>query len=172
MTILFSYDGSVHADAAIAAASRLVGREDASAVVLAVWEPLLVQALRAERFGSMTMALPSDVAENDEGSAQVARRLAEHGAGLAREAGFDARARWAADSRTIATTIIRSADELDVDLIVMGSRGLTGISAFMGSVSNSVLQHTHRPVLIVPSASEARSTEPTSAGAARTSAGE
>jgi nucleotide-binding universal stress UspA family protein len=172
MTILFSYDGSAHADAAITAASRLVGQRDASAVVLAVWEPLLVQALRSERFGSMTLAVPADVGADDGRSADAARRLAEHGAGVAREAGFDAQARWVADSRSIATTVIESADELDADLIVMGSRGLTGISAFLGSVSNHVLQHTHRPVLIVPAASEARAPEPTPAGAARTPAGE
>jgi nucleotide-binding universal stress UspA family protein len=172
MTILFSYDGSADADAAIQAASRLVGQRDASAVVLAVWEPLLVQALRSERFGSMTLAVPTDVGADDGRSADAARRLAEHGAGVAREAGFDAQARWVADSRTIASTVIESADELDADLIVMGSRGLTGISAFLGSVSNHVLQHTHRPVLIVPAASEARAPEATPAGAARTRAGE
>jgi nucleotide-binding universal stress UspA family protein len=170
--ILFAYDGSAHADAAITEASRLVGHGDASAVVLAVWEPLLVQALRSERFGSMTLAVPADVGEDDGRSAEAARRLAEHGARVAREAGFDARARWVADSRTIATGVIESADELDADLIVMGSRGLTGISAFLGSVSNHVLQHTHRPVLIVPAASEARTPEATPAGAARTPAGE
>jgi nucleotide-binding universal stress UspA family protein len=120
----------------------------------------------------MTLAVPTDVGADDGRSADAARRLAEHGAGVAREAGFDAQARWVADSRTIASTVIESADELDADLIVMGSRGLTGISAFLGSVSNHVLQHTHRPVLIVPAASEARAPEATPAGAARTPAGE
>jgi nucleotide-binding universal stress UspA family protein len=172
MTILFSYDGSPHADAAITAASRLLGQREASAVVLAVWEPLLVQALRSERFGSMTLAVPAGVDEDDGRSSEAARRLAEHGAVLAREAGFDAQARWVADSRTIASTVIESADELDADLIVMGSRGLRGISAFLGSVSNHVLQHTHRPVLIVPSASDVRAPEAKAAGAARTPAGE
>jgi nucleotide-binding universal stress UspA family protein len=172
MTILFSYDGSAQAEAAITEAARLVGQGDASAVVLAVWEPLLVQALRAERFGSMMLAVPPDVDEDNGRSAEAARRIAEHGARVAREAGFDARARWVADSRSIDTTVIESADELDADLIVMGSRGLTGISAFLGSVSNHVLQNTHRPVLIVPAASEARAPEATPAGAARTLAGE
>ena len=71
----------------------------------------------------MTLAVPPDVGGDDGRSAEAARRLAEHGTRVAREAGFDAEARWVAESRTIATTIIESADELDADLIVMRSRG-------------------------------------------------
>jgi nucleotide-binding universal stress UspA family protein len=134
--------------------------------VLSVWEPLVVQALRAEKFGPPLLAVPNDAAQEDELSAQAARQLAEHGASVATEAGFDVRARWVADGRTIATTIIEEADELDADLIVMGSRGLTGISAFLGSVSNHVLQHAHRPVLIVPAGSSARSGDAIAAGTA------
>ena len=113
MTILISYDGSDNAESAISAAARLVARENASAVVLAVWEPLVVQALRAEKFGAPLLAVPNDAAGEDELSARAARQLAEHGVSVAAEAGFDARARWVADGRSIATTIIEEADELD-----------------------------------------------------------
>jgi hypothetical protein len=51
MTILFAYDGSESADAAIAAVGSLLHRDDASAVVLTVWKPLTVEALRATRCG-------------------------------------------------------------------------------------------------------------------------
>ena len=33
----------------------------------------------------------------------------------------------------------------------MGTRGLTGIAAFFGTVSNQVLKHASRPTLVVPS---------------------
>jgi len=62
------------------------------------------------------------------------------------EAGFDARPLWVADSRAIAEAIVERADELNADLIVLGAPGLTGIRAFLGSVSNHVLQHAHRAV--------------------------
>jgi nucleotide-binding universal stress UspA family protein len=46
--------------------------------------------------------------------------------------------------------IIVLAEELGVDLIAMGSRGLGGVRrALMGSVSDSVVRHAHCPVLIV-----------------------
>jgi nucleotide-binding universal stress UspA family protein len=38
MRILFAYDGSESADAAIATAATLLGRDNADAVVLTVWE--------------------------------------------------------------------------------------------------------------------------------------
>ena len=43
MTILFAYDGSESADAAIAAAGKLLDHDHADAVVLTVWEPRLVR---------------------------------------------------------------------------------------------------------------------------------
>lgn len=46
--------------------------------------------------------------------------------------------------------ILRTAEALDVGLIVVGSRGLGAISrALMGSVSESVVRHAHCPVLVV-----------------------
>jgi phosphoglycerate kinase len=49
-----------------------------------------------------------------------------------------------------ADEILRFADELNADLIAMGSHGKTGIlSLIMGSVSRKVLNHATRPVLIV-----------------------
>jgi nucleotide-binding universal stress UspA family protein len=46
--------------------------------------------------------------------------------------------------------IVELADELEVGLIVMGSRGLGGVRrALMGSVSDSVVKHAHCPVMVV-----------------------
>jgi nucleotide-binding universal stress UspA family protein len=46
--------------------------------------------------------------------------------------------------------IVELAEELEVGLIVMGSRGLGGLRrALMGSVSDSVVRHAHCPVLVV-----------------------
>jgi nucleotide-binding universal stress UspA family protein len=46
--------------------------------------------------------------------------------------------------------IVRLAEEIGAGLIVVGSRGLTGLRrALMGSVSDSVVRHAHCPVLVV-----------------------
>jgi nucleotide-binding universal stress UspA family protein len=150
MTILFAYDGSESADRAIAASAGLLNGDERNAVVLTVWEPLVVEALRALRFGGSVPPIPPGVAELDDSAEAEAEQLAEHGAELVREAGFEPRAVWVADARRIADAIIERAKELDADVIVTGTRGLAGVAALLGSVSNHVVQHAHRPVLVVP----------------------
>lgn len=47
--------------------------------------------------------------------------------------------------------ILQYADQLDADLIVLGSHGKGALKyAFLGSVADKVLRKSHRPMLIVP----------------------
>ena len=48
-----------------------------------------------------------------------------------------------------AYVILNHAKEHSCDLIIMGSRGLTGIKEFLGSVSHTIVQHSQIPVLII-----------------------
>jgi nucleotide-binding universal stress UspA family protein len=46
--------------------------------------------------------------------------------------------------------IVKLSEELKAGLIVVGSRGLSGVRrALLGSVSDSVVRHAHCPVLVV-----------------------
>jgi nucleotide-binding universal stress UspA family protein len=52
--------------------------------------------------------------------------------------------------KSIIESIIDYAANKDADLIVIGTRGRTGLKRFiMGSVANGVVQHAHCPVLLV-----------------------
>ncbi len=49
--------------------------------------------------------------------------------------------------------IVREANERDIDLIVMGTHGRTGIKrVLLGSVAQNVIGHAPCPVLVVPNA--------------------
>ncbi|MFB6469968.1 MAG: universal stress protein [Vulcanisaeta sp. AZ3] len=49
-----------------------------------------------------------------------------------------------------ADTIINVANRLGVDMIIVGSRGLRGLTRFLlGSVSEKVIRYANRPVLVV-----------------------
>ncbi|WP_336209259.1 universal stress protein [Nonomuraea sp. LPB2021202275-12-8] len=145
MTILIAYDGSADARAAVEFAGRHLTAE--AAVVVTVWEPLLVQ-LRRYPLAGLAIA-------EDTGEAQAqAEQYAKEGAELAAEAGLrNVTSRAVADYESIWRTIVDVADEIDASLVVTGSRGLAGVrSVLLGSVSNHVLHHAHRPILIVPPA--------------------
>ena len=46
--------------------------------------------------------------------------------------------------------IVHLAEEIDADLIVMGSRGFGGLRrALLGNIADSVVRHAHCPVLVV-----------------------
>jgi nucleotide-binding universal stress UspA family protein len=57
--------------------------------------------------------------------------------------------------------ILRAADEVDADLIVMGTHGRSGLDRLLcGSVAESVLQRSRRPVLVVRQTDVSRTEKP------------
>lgn len=137
--ILFAFDGSDHAKTAmrVAAAQLSRGRR---ALVLSVWH------LPA---GLLLAPSANATPEIEQGKEREALTVAEDGAEVARSLGFDARP-LAVPGVPVWSGIVNAADEHDVDLIVMGSHGRTGVAlAVIGSVAEAVTRHTDRPVLIV-----------------------
>jgi nucleotide-binding universal stress UspA family protein len=142
--ILMCYDGSENSDRAIDAAARLLGPR--RAVVLDIGPELTT----AESLATMSPVVPGAAFE-DLNEADALNR-ARAGAERAELAGFAAEARSALAAPTW-EGIVDIADEIDAAVIVMGSRGLTGVREHLaGSVSHQVAEHAGRPVLIVPPA--------------------
>jgi nucleotide-binding universal stress UspA family protein len=145
--LLVAYDGSADAKTALEYAATLFPGHEA--VVVTVWEPLLVTLAGAES-AAAGVVIPE---EADEAQAATAGRVAGEGAALAVSLGLKATPRPEEDTFSVWKTIDDVADQLGAELIVTGSRGLTGLhSLLVGSVSTQVLKHARRPVLVVPSA--------------------
>jgi nucleotide-binding universal stress UspA family protein len=148
--LLIAYDGSEDARAAIDAAARLTPGGEVT--ILCVWEPLASLVTR-NTFGPGYASYVPDADELDTASRAGAEERAEEGVGLAQEAGLQASALTRPLVSTAADAIIEAGEQLHADAIVMGTRGRTGIkSALLGSVSQAVVQHAYRPVVIAPSA--------------------
>ena len=106
---------------------------------------------------------------DDDALQDEASRLAEKGCGLAKEAGLKAQPEIAEITyQGTWHTILDIADQYDAALVVLGARGLSTFkSIVLGSVSHSVAQHAHLPVLVVPPAlSEEKTSEPVEHAAA------
>jgi nucleotide-binding universal stress UspA family protein/MFS family permease len=138
--VLFAYDGSRLAKAAIAEAGRQLsaGRE---ALVLTVWRTFNVGFI------------PEPGAEFDAACAdavgEAAEQTAAHGAELAEAAGFSAQP-LALQGTPAGKALNEAANDHDASLIVLGAHrrgGLGGLVA--GSVAAEVAAHSQRPVMIV-----------------------
>ncbi|HEX4305341.1 MAG TPA: universal stress protein [Solirubrobacterales bacterium] len=144
--VLIAYDGSRQAKDAIAEAGRVLGGAR-RAVVLIVREP--IESFEFAGLGGGTTLDPATVSAMQDSAQNEATAVAEDGAALARQAGFDAEARVEIGPSPW-QEIVAVADELDADLIAIGSRGRTGLSkVLLGSVASAVAQHSRRSVLIV-----------------------
>jgi len=125
-----------------------------TATVLTVWEPPLNAVAGMGGDPTFPVAHFDPLAESEIESTFSARAaaIAEAGAVIAADAGFSqVTARTELLDMKEWKTILAVADEIDAGVIVLGSRGLSGIkSALLGSVSQALVHHAERPVLIVP----------------------
>jgi nucleotide-binding universal stress UspA family protein len=146
--ILLAYDGSESSNHAITTAHELLG--DVSVTVLHVWDPP-ANFLPADPFGGLQTWSPAQVVELESLILDRANRVLQEGVALATEVGFTAEGRI---EQTIAApwrAILDVAEEFDARLIVVGARGLSAVeSVVLGSVSNALVHHAKRAVLVVP----------------------
>jgi nucleotide-binding universal stress UspA family protein len=151
--IVLAYDGSPSADRAVQYAGRFLSA--ARAVILTVWVPMDRGGEPVRSGYAFDLDGPPDPpadAEEDIALAE-ARRVNGAGVELALAAGLPAEPWCAAQTVAPWQTILDVAEEVGADLIVTGTRAITGFrSLLQSSVADQVLRRGHRPVLIVPPA--------------------
>ena len=78
-----------------------------------------------------------------------AQGLVDEAVTLATKSGVQATGLVAAPTYSIVEAIVQAAISHDIDLIVLGSRGLSGFKKLLiGSVSSAVVNHAHCSVLV------------------------
>ena len=143
--VLCPVDFSDPSRTALVYAAAVAEHFGAALTLLAVDDPLLTEAAASAGLGSSLT----------EQTTQELRRLAEEVIGTPRIGALHFRAR----AGKPATEILQEAGSSAVDLIVMGSRGRTGVrKLFFGSTTERVLRETTVPVLVTgPHAPSGRS---------------
>lgn len=154
MKILLATDGSDSARAAVDMLIHFPFPRDSSATVVTVIDDKV-----------FTLYKPSDIDEDQDKLLQETEQtiqeeseqlLADESARL-REAGWSGTTELRRGNP--AEEIIQAAEDLQPDLIVMGSQGMTGVKHFLlGSVSDRVLEHASCSVLIVKDSPKMAST--------------
>jgi nucleotide-binding universal stress UspA family protein len=145
---LVGYDGSPPSANAIEIAARLLPA--LRAVVVYVWSAPFASAELRRRLVRRATSLEELAALIEREGAAEAERVAAAGADLARRAGWDAEplVRRAFGGEGI--ELARLAEELRPAVVVVGARGLRGVRALLGSISDIVVHHSPVPVLVVP----------------------
>jgi nucleotide-binding universal stress UspA family protein len=151
---LIAYDGSPGAERAIRDSGRLLsGRR---ALVVVVWKAGL--GFELVELPTASLGLPPatvDVRtamELDRELQERAQLLARKGAGLARDAGFEAEGLVVAEDHetAVAEAIVREAGDRDAAAVVVGAHGHGPLSSvILGSISRDVIRHAPCPVVVV-----------------------
>ncbi|MBC2681416.1 universal stress protein [Corynebacterium anserum] len=155
-TILIAYDGSEQSKAAIEYAGRFLSTT--KAYILTVWEPIQRQTARAAGMSGMMQHEWKSECDNpaqDDPAYAEAVATCTQGVEFAHQNGFETEPFLVESATAVWSAIVDAAEELQVDLIVTGTRALSGWKSILQtSVSDSIIKHAGRPVLIVPPLNE------------------
>lgn len=143
-TMLIAFDGSPESRRALTYAAALLAPRQVE--ILTAWEPLHRQLSRTV---STTMSTPPTADEDPAYAA--ARDTCREGVALAESLGLEARAHLVESTTAIWSAIVDAVEELRPDVIVTGTRGVTGLKAlWQSSTADNVLHHVGIPVFVVP----------------------
>ncbi|WP_238012274.1 universal stress protein [Dactylosporangium sp. AC04546] len=146
--VLVGYDGSPAASAAITAAAELFPQ--AKALVAHLWTPPFADDAMRRRLWTGAAQIDDFVAAVEREGGREAARIAGIGVTLAQAAGWDAEPLVSQTYAGEGLQLAELAEQHDADLVLVGSRGLGGARAVLGSVSDTVVHAATRPVLVVP----------------------
>ena len=141
--IMVAFDGSKDATNAVRFAAALSKRFGAELIV-------------AHVFGSPSLGLSAasgmpvpDYSELEDAAKVAGQKVLAAGVQLAADAGVKATGELK-EAPSVVEALVEYAAEQKVDLIVVGTRGMTGFKKLiMGSVSSGLVSHAHCPVFVV-----------------------
>lgn len=151
-SVMIAFDGGANSERAITNAAHFL--RATTAHVVTAWQP---GTLNPARLSSLSAGIqpfvdtsPLELDVDDALRAEAAE-INTRGVEMARDAGLDATGTLVEVESTVWGALVAAADALDVDLLVTGTRGDSGLKALLrSSVAGRVLKHCHRPVFIVP----------------------
>lgn len=143
--VILAVDSSEHAERAVNFFLSELSRPGDVIHVLCIIEPRLYAA--PSEGSNVIGRLEAELKQRQEAAQQMGERICKR----LQNAGFAGNYLLRVGTEKPGVYICEVANDKDAQLIVMGSRGLSKIRrTFLGSVSDFVLHHAHRPVCVVP----------------------
>ncbi len=146
--VVVGYDGSASAGEAINAGAQLFG--DAHAWVVHIWAPPFGSARLRRRLRASASGVDELVELIEQEGEREADALAAAGVALATAVEWDAEPLVNRTMGSDGLRLAQVAGRLRADVVIVGSRGLSGTDAVLGSVSDLVVHYAMVPVLVVP----------------------
>ena len=88
--------------------------------------------------------------QHGESDKLYSRKVIEESEAMVKKSRPDIKGRFLVKEGKVVDIIVDTADEEEVEIIIMGSRGLGGVSGFMlGSTSRAVVNQCRKPILIL-----------------------
>ena len=146
--VLVGYDGSPDAANALEIGARLL--PGFAAHVVHLWAPPFASGELRRRLLRTAASLDELAALLEREGEAEAERIAADGVALAHAAGWEAEPLAHRGYGDAGLELARLAEKLRPAAVVVGSRGLSGARAVLGSVSDMVAHYSPAPVLTVP----------------------
>lgn len=154
---LLAVDGSPQSREAVRVLREFPLPAEAEVTVLSVAQPIRLPL--SELLPPFRRKVRQDIAEVEQAQVEIAQKLAEEARLSLEKAGRTVQA--LALKGDPAQTVVRVARQVKADLVVVGSRGLSGVKALMvGSVTYKVLEYAPCSVLVARPRVESASDRP------------
>jgi len=148
--ILVAFDGSQASKHALDHAISIADITKAEIYILSVVPRIMMPIFPDEGFGAAPITAAQDLSEYHEKMKELYAKSLREAEKDIKEHYPDLKVHTLLLEGRPSSTIIEEAEEKDMDLIVIGSRGLGGITGLiLGSTSRKVVDNCTRPVLVV-----------------------
>jgi nucleotide-binding universal stress UspA family protein len=148
--ILMAFDGSEQSKNALNYAAEMAESNEGRLIVLTIVPRVSLPVFPDESFGNVPVTNPEDWAEYQDKMNASYQKSQDDALKAAKERYPKLAVEGILLEGRPSSMIIEQSEKMRVDLIVMGSRGIGGISGWiLGSTSRRVVESCTKPVLII-----------------------
>ncbi len=148
--ILVALDGSEPSNNALEHAATIAKKFDAELILVAVVQRMMIPIFPDEGFGAIPLSAAKDMAQYQDKMRVLYQNVLKEAEEKVKEEYPGVKTQSILKEGRPSATIVEQAEKDDVDIIVMGSRGIGGYTGWiLGSTSRRVVDSCTKPILIV-----------------------